>query len=908
MKKLLALVLALVMTMSLVTISNAAFSDADKIDHTEAVEVMSALGVINGMPDGSFNPAGNVTRAEMAKMITIIMLDNIDADAFKGTVTDLKDINGHWAEGYIKYCYSQGVIAGRGDGTFAPNANVTAVEAAKMLLVAIGYNSDVQGYVGADWSINVIRDAQLSKFFDKLSVTSTKVLTRDEAAQMIYNAVNAKTVSKNPSLNITNGQISYTYVANDNPLLTKTFGAKKEYSYIDTVSYDDVKKQYNYAMDNNKFGTADADDPMTDGTIYSKTDFSALYGQKVAVIYKDAKNVYGIYSAADVLASALVGDIKTVSDTSKIKIDSVEYKLDNATSSTNLVSFLAGTTLDTLNDIATYQGTAGNADSVTRGYPAKLIDNDGDGKGDVVIVYPFTVEKVSYVGTKSFTTAAAVTGATATGTKKFEDVTVYSGLAKNDYVKVTAAANTPNDTIVYEKLDLVKAKAQAVKTTDGKIKFADTWYKTDIVGTSNAEAGADSKYVEVNGYLYYLDANNSKANVENFAVVTAHANNAAGLDNTVTTKLLKSDGTTATVEVSKVKPADNTTAAAATGANIVNGGFYKLDEDDDGYTILIEVSKATITSSNSAFDVIFAQNSNAANQTNNLSTMSFTGASGSDKGYFTKTSTDAGTYYINDDAVVFVYNSDSQKYSVATGAQLKATKSATVTGIVFAAAVDNKTTGYKNIVAAYVVTGSAITANTDTYGYVVADTVKYEESKNKFYTEVKFWDGTEVKTLTTKSGASNSGVTADAYALSKGDMFTYELNADGKIEKLTKLTVETMTVGATGSNKLEEAAVLAYVDNMLQVGSKYFTATTAPNGALSLTDVQENLKITKDTVTIYVNTADKEGSEGGSIQLASENVIGTNTAKFANVRFIADANNEIQLLIVDVNNDILNIQ
>ena len=184
MKKLLALVLALVMTMSLVTISNAAFKNADKIDHTEAVEVMNALGVINGMPDGSFAPAGNVTRAEMAKMISIISLGNIDPDAFKGTATDLTDINGHWAEGFIKYCYSQGVIAGRGDGTFAPNANVTAVEAAKMLLVAIGYNADVQGYVGSQWSINIIRDAQLSKLFADLSVTSTKVLTRDEAAQI----------------------------------------------------------------------------------------------------------------------------------------------------------------------------------------------------------------------------------------------------------------------------------------------------------------------------------------------------------------------------------------------------------------------------------------------------------------------------------------------------------------------------------------------------------------------------------------------------------------------------------------------------------------------------------------------------------------------------------------------------
>ena len=614
MKKLLALVLALVMSMSLVTISNAAFSDADKIDHKEAVEVMNALGVINGMPDGSFAPAGNVTRAEMAKMISIISLGNIDPDAFKGTATDLTDINGHWAEGFIKYCYSQGVIAGRGDGTFAPNANVTAVEAAKMLLVTIGYNATVQGYVGADWTINVIRDAQLSKFFDDLSVTSTKVLTRDEAAQMIYNAVNAKTITKSSSVDRLTGKVTDIYDATGDALLEKTFNSLTQKAYLTGVSYDSTKKEYTYTFGTatGDFGPAITTDALAQSPLKSTTDYSALFGQKVSIVYKNSAKdkypVYGIYSDADVLASDVIGNFKLVtgSDT-KVKVGSTEYKLDNATSSTKLVSFLAGTKLDTLNDIVAYQGTAGSADSVTRGYPAKLIDNDGDGKGDVVIVYPFTVEKVSYVGTKSFTTAAVVANATATGTKKFEDVTVYSGLAKDDYVKVTAAANTPNDTIVYEKLDLVKAKAQAVKTTDGKIKFADTWYKTDIVGTSNAEAGADSKYVEVNGYLYYLDANNSKANVENFAVVTAHAKNVAGLDNTVTTKLLKSDGTTATVEVSKVKPADNSTAAAATGTNIVNGGFYKLDEDDDGYTILIEVSTTTITNSNSAFDVIFAQ-------------------------------------------------------------------------------------------------------------------------------------------------------------------------------------------------------------------------------------------------------------------------------------------------------------
>ena len=58
MKKLLALVLALVMTMSLVTISNAVdFTDVDnKIDNLEAVLIMKGVGVLDGYNDNSFDP------------------------------------------------------------------------------------------------------------------------------------------------------------------------------------------------------------------------------------------------------------------------------------------------------------------------------------------------------------------------------------------------------------------------------------------------------------------------------------------------------------------------------------------------------------------------------------------------------------------------------------------------------------------------------------------------------------------------------------------------------------------------------------------------------------------------------------------------------------------------------------
>ena len=163
------------------------------------------------MGNDNFQPNGTLTRAQMAKMITIISLGNVDPSAFLGTVTDLKDINGHWGEAYIKYCYSQGIISGRGNGIFDPNANVTAVEAAKMLLTAIGYNADVQVYTGPSWKINTIRDAQTSGFFENLSVTADKVLTRDEAAQMIYNAVDATLIQKTSSVDRTDGSMIGSY-------------------------------------------------------------------------------------------------------------------------------------------------------------------------------------------------------------------------------------------------------------------------------------------------------------------------------------------------------------------------------------------------------------------------------------------------------------------------------------------------------------------------------------------------------------------------------------------------------------------------------------------------------------------------------------------------------------------------
>ena len=128
--------------------AGAAFTDsADFKVKTEVVDTLVQLGVINGYTDGSFKPNDTVTRAEMAKMIYVLRTGNSDASAYNNDKTTFTDINGHWAAGYVKYCQSLGIIAGVSATQFKPDANVTAQEAAKMLLVTLGYDAN-QGWSG----------------------------------------------------------------------------------------------------------------------------------------------------------------------------------------------------------------------------------------------------------------------------------------------------------------------------------------------------------------------------------------------------------------------------------------------------------------------------------------------------------------------------------------------------------------------------------------------------------------------------------------------------------------------------------------------------------------------------------------------------------------------------------------
>ena len=199
MKKFLSLVLALVMTMSLVTVSAGAkdFTDNDKITYDEAVAVMSAAKVIDGYAEGDFRPTNTLTRGAAAKIICNLILGPTTASALVADAAPYKDVpTNHTFAGYIAYCQKEGIISGYADGTFKPAATLTGYAFMKMLLGALGYDSAIEGYTGANWSIAVAKqaiNAGLNKSL-KGSFNGVKAVTREEACLYAFNTLKATMV------------------------------------------------------------------------------------------------------------------------------------------------------------------------------------------------------------------------------------------------------------------------------------------------------------------------------------------------------------------------------------------------------------------------------------------------------------------------------------------------------------------------------------------------------------------------------------------------------------------------------------------------------------------------------------------------------------------------------------------
>ena len=876
-KRTLSLALASVMLVGMMSVGASAvnasdFTDADEIVNKDAVSTMTALGIINGKEDGSyFDPTGTVTRAEMAKMLCVAINGGVDPVLGVKDTPTFTDIKGHWAESYIEYCAANGIIAGRGNNKFDPTGTVSATEAAKMLLGVLGYNAEKSGLVGNDWAINTNVLANQNGLYKNLSnLNANTLLTRDNAAQMIYNALDANMVELNAAGNYTTSQYSYTgtesVVTGTERVWVLTIkennctdsGIKAAVDALSGSVYnsrsdaDETVKEVagaelgkvKYALEQktqNVYGentvTKYADETMGHKYLSLITDGDAV----LTDVEKDSKGTYTLYMNGITTKGQYT---KVEGDYSNLIGQKVEvlykdsenvYGVYASTDSSLIVESTAGKVGTLSNNEVKIDGTTYKVDSnvtTTALYTGKLIDglnvggnkaaavkaydNDDNGKIDTVVYVPFTAAKVTYVGEKSFNTDVAGTNI------KFEDVNAYDDMAKNDYVIKSDAANTVDDTDTYVLAETVEGKIEATKSDS--VRIDGTWYNY-VTTTPDKDLALDStvKAAVLNGYIVKSEVVTSSHELQDYAVVVKTDTDINGPQ----AKLLFADGTTKVVTTDK-----KYTDTMGLVTYEVKKGEYVLTE------------AVTDSADKAGFDKIV--------------TGKYVNDSGKGK---------INGERIADDAVIFVKDS-AGKFSTMAGSDFaKYSTASVVNKDITAYANKDNSTGYNSIVLAYVELNAKVISITSNYGYVTSAVSTTKNKDGETVSSFTFWDGaTEHKDI----------MTDEKVSLSKGDIFTYEENKDGSYT-------------VTEVDNLLRTAIIAYNEKN---GDIRFT-----DASLSDKGSNVNAEITKDTVIIGINSDDKAGVEGAVPTIAIET--DKSGVYQANAYYVMGAGDEVKLLVVD---------
>ena len=166
-KRALSLALASVMVLGLMVVgSGASYADVTSEENQEAIEVLQAVGVMVGDDEGNFNPDKNVTRNEMAVVMSNLL--DLKVEDFNAADIPFTDVPS-WAVSYVAACYADGITSGTSATTYGGSNTVTAAQAALMMMKALGYFQN-QGDFEQDWTLATIKKGSEIGIFDGITV------------------------------------------------------------------------------------------------------------------------------------------------------------------------------------------------------------------------------------------------------------------------------------------------------------------------------------------------------------------------------------------------------------------------------------------------------------------------------------------------------------------------------------------------------------------------------------------------------------------------------------------------------------------------------------------------------------------------------------------------------------------
>ena len=910
-KKVLALTVVLATLLSISAF--AAFSDEESINENfvDAVNLLGALNVMTGDTEGTFRPNDTISRAEAAKMIYVIRNGGVDDKAAGWTgMTTFSDVaSGVWYEGYVNYCASLGIIAGIGGGKFNPSGAVTGVELAKMLLVVADYKPDIEGYTGAGWNLNVIRDAQTAGMFEGYTLAYSAAATRQQAAQLFSNAILETRLAVYIGDTRVNDLADISTQATIGSRFFKLVTVTGELTQVPHVTLETIET--GKADLNVNDNTAEVTPVNSDGKAGTPCSFvfdvdAALLSQEVEVIYRESGDKGGLDSkdtvydviatgtsdvyetTMDAITLALTDNTKAVDEDTNpitIKFDgynsgrarAIDGKLPVVTNLYNVTVIKDNTAKD--ND-GKYKVKDADILALKSAAPVRVIDTNGDGTVDIAYVTaPIYGTVSSYNADRyDFSTNALFDGKKISSGRDEDDFalfTIEDDLKKEDVIRIDVDVLSGEVKYTVSLVDPVVGTLSRVYEDDNKMTVDGSTYSffggqfdgksvTLTAKEYSSDLGEDLTLYTDGKYVISATKGSGQALGSNFAYVQNY-----------NTGVTSSDGMTTVTKVQLVL-ADGTTKVFdyADQTNDTDKVFYDLSEitwtDVIGHVVEYKANGSKVT----FYKVPTATSASIAASYGEYGKYEFN----STTGLFNKQSgtSKVGSLKVDDNSVFFLpeYKVDGdglkkdniESVTVIKGSELKGKP--TITGIeieadsdLFMTLVSSLKSGIRTIAYGVLDEGTSVSA-TGTYAYTTSDSYTELNDDNETVTRVDAilsdGDGDEV-TLTLSTGTA---VANKVYKVTANADGTYEL---GQITTNATIKLEAVT-GVSGNTVATE------------------------NGIYNITD---------DTIIFGVDMDNSEVALGGVIDEAAKDNDGKS---FTNMLFEIDNSTDKNLTVVYVEN------
>lgn len=626
-KKVLALVLAIATLLSFATVASAKtadFADAKDVKNVEAVDVLSYINVLEGYPaDKSFKPAKNITREEAAKIIAIFANKSTDISSLYTSANPFADMKGRWGESYVAYGYRAGIIAGKNATSFVPKANVKGTEFLKMVLVVLGYDQNKEGLVGSSWAVNTLELAKVKGLLKGLgkSFDANAALTRDEAAQIMLNALKAEKVVYGQTVTnlVWNAKNGYWTIGNTTVAAAAVYvspnGAQNNYAH------ELLAKDFNLKLTETQDKWGRPTHTWTKGTAtigeyvdsdklvksyytaVTECDIASDAGVKTEKIYPIFVNgqtpvKYNVQATDTVAKLGAQGRLTEVYEDRIVMIDTFLAKVDNVTAAT----FDAAGHLKTPATItlAVYDS---DTDVTTPAAPKTVVLTNGSTN--------YTYAKGDYVLVNSYTTGATVTGsgsviATAT-TGAYAEI---AGKAESfegaqTVIWFNAGKHTVDGTAYDDAAEfhLNKNSKKIAKMTWFKDLYGNLIGVTEIeatyaygVITAIRNAGDFSTFASSKTYanVKYIDGTDNTVTIN--SIKPLNFNNAqkpvAGTFNSALMSFTDTVNGTFSVsyDATQNEKADELSTTDSTKKDIVDGHLFRIETLADGTVNLVEMA------------------------------------------------------------------------------------------------------------------------------------------------------------------------------------------------------------------------------------------------------------------------------------------------------------------------------